>query len=100
MTLDEFMALPDETRGELVAGVLVLSPPAGGTHGDVNMRLGSLLTAHVYPRDLGYLFDSSTAFLLRPKPPLVRSPDVAFVPKDRLPGCVARCRRRPRWPSR
>ncbi len=86
LTLDEFMALPGDARGELVDGVLVSSPPAGGAHGDINMRLGALLAAHVYPRDLGYLFGASTAFLLRPAPPLVRSPDLAFVPKHALPG--------------
>ena len=90
MTAGEFMALPDDPRAEFVDGVLVMSPPTGGPRGAVTMRLAGLLTAHVDGRDLGYLFDSSTAFRLRPTPPLVRSPDAAFVPKDRLPGGAPR----------
>lgn len=90
MTLDEFMALPDDTRAELVDGVLVLSPATGGPHGFINTRLSWLLANHVYGQDLGYLFDSSTAFLLRPTPPLVRSPALAFVPRAQLPNGVPR----------
>lgn len=79
MSLAEFLALPAKPRAELEDGVLVMVPPAGGPHGSVNSRLLSRLCSFVLDRELGEVYDSSTAFLLRPEPPLVRSPDVAFV---------------------
>jgi Uma2 family endonuclease len=80
MTLHEFLNLPNSPRGELVDGVFYLVPPAGGAHGNVNSRLSTRLGAYVLEHDLGDVYDSSTAFVLRVGPPaLVRSPDVSFV---------------------
>ena len=95
MTLEEFLALPDSPRGELVDGVFYLVPPAGGPHGNVNSRLLTRLCAYVLEHDLGDVYDSSTAFVLRVGPkPLVRSPDVSFVARGKddpsiPPGSVA-----------
>ena len=85
MTAEEFFALPGDEHAELVDGVLVMVPPAGHAHGSVNSRLLSRLAAHVYGEGLGELYDSSTGFLLRRGPDLVRAPDVAFVRADRVP---------------
>lgn len=84
LTLDEFLALPDAPRAELEDGVFEVVPPAGGPHGAVNARLLARLTFHVLEHRLGVTYDSSTAFVLRAKPPLVRSPDVSFVRRHRI----------------
>src|SRR3712207_8929972 len=52
---------------------------SGWRHGSICMRLVGALAAYVYPRGAGELFDGATGFLLRREPPLVRSPDIAFV---------------------
>ena len=80
MTLEAFLTLPNAPRAELVDGVFELVPPAGGPHGSVNSRLLVRLGAFVFDHDLGDVYDSSTAFVLRAgSRPLVRSPDVSFV---------------------
>ena len=84
MTLEEFLSLPDAPRAELEDGVFEVVPPAGGPHGSVNIRLAIRLGAYVLERDLGEVYDSSTAFVLRVgPPPIVRSPDVSFVRRGR-----------------
>lgn len=88
MTLDEFLALPDAPRAELEDGVFELVPPAGGPHGSVNALLLFRLIGYVREHRLGMVYDSSTAFVLRKHPPLVRSPDVSFVRRDRIDPAV------------
>ena len=88
MTLEEFLALPDAPRAELEDGVFEVVPPAGGPHGSVNARLLARLTLHVLEHRLGVTYDSSTAFVLRKQPPLVRSPDVSFVRRHRIDPAV------------
>ena len=56
-----------------------MTSPAGATHGIVAMRLGSYLTAHVEPLDLGYVFAAETGFKIESSPDLVRAPDASFV---------------------
>jgi Uma2 family endonuclease len=85
MTAEELLALPDDVRAELVDGVLVMVPPAGAEHGAINVQLIAILHPWVTSRGLGQLFDSSTAFILRRRPDLVRAPDVAFVAAARVP---------------
>ena len=85
MTAEEFFALPGDERAELVDGVVVMVPPASHTHGSVNIRLASRLAVHVYGEGLGEVYDSSTGFVLRRDPDLVRAPDVAFVTAARVP---------------
>jgi len=60
-------------------------PPAGGRHGSVAMRIGSLLSVHVRANDLGEVFAAETGFILRRNPDTVRAPDASFIAKDRLP---------------
>jgi Uma2 family endonuclease len=90
MTAEELEALGPDFMGELVDGVLVPMSPTAGSHGSIAMRLAGALSAHVYSAGLGELFDSSTGFLLRRNPDLVRGPDVAFVQASRLAGGVPR----------
>lgn len=82
---EELLTLPDDSRAELVDGVLVMMSPASGDHGSVAVRLSSALAAWVYERESGEVFDSSTGFILGRDPDTLRAPDAAFVSAARLP---------------
>ncbi len=85
LTAEEFAALPEDGwRTELVDGLLVREPPAGGGHGHLGNQLGFHLTAFVRERESGYVFGADTGFILRRSPDTVRAPDVAFVAGDRF----------------
>ena len=90
MTAEELEALGPDFFGELVDGVLVPTSPSAGSHGSIAMRLAIVLGPFVLEHALGELFDSSTGFVLRRNPDLVRSPDVAFVAASRLAAGVPR----------
>ena len=85
-TAEELIHLPSgKSRYELVKGELFEMPPAGGRHGSVAMRIGSLLSAHATANELGEVFAAETGFILRRGPDTVRAPDASFIAKDRLP---------------
>ena len=85
MTAEALHQLGPDLRAELVEGVLVLMPPAGGDHGSVAIRVILAIAPWVHERGLGEVFDSSTGFVLQRDPDVVRVPDVAFVAAARLP---------------
>ncbi len=64
-------------------GTLVTMPPTGGISGNRELRAGAYLFSWVESHDLGEAFSSNTGFRLTNS--AVRSPDAAFVAKDRLP---------------
>jgi len=81
-TDEELEALPkDGYKYELLDGELIMSP-AHARHGEICMRLGSLLFNFVDRKELGKVYDSSTGFRLAPE--VLLSPDVSFVNKARL----------------
>lgn len=86
LTAEELLRLnlPNK-RTELVRGMLIIREPAGYQHGDVAMRLGAAIHAHVEAHDLGRVFAAETGFTLARKPDTVRAPDVAFISNERLP---------------
>ena len=85
MTAEELWQLPDDGyRYELVAGELRQMPPSGFLHGTVAMNCGSLLREHVRKYDLGVVCAAETGFKLRQIPDTVRTPDAAFVTKERV----------------
>jgi Uma2 family endonuclease len=80
LTEEEFLALPDDGRKyELVDGE-AKEVPTFLRHGKIALAL-AILMAEL--RRFGDLFDSSTGF--RMAGGNIRSPDVSFVRKDRLP---------------
>lgn len=83
-TDEEFMALPEDGRYELVNGELVNMGNSGMEHGEIGSFLGGSLSLYVRSNKLGRVCDSSTAFTL--KSGNRRSPDVSFVAKERLQG--------------
>ncbi|MBW4550717.1 MAG: Uma2 family endonuclease [Aphanocapsa sp. GSE-SYN-MK-11-07L] len=83
-TDEEFMALPEDGRYELVNGELVNMGNSGMGHGEIGSFLGGSLSLYVRSKKLGVVCDSSTAFTL--KTGNKRSPDVSFIAKERLQG--------------
>ena len=82
----DLMALPrDGFKRELVDGEIHVSP-AGAPHGRIIVHLTVLLGNHVQAHALGEVFDSSTGCWM-PSGNL-RSPDLAFVSRARLPDGV------------
>jgi len=83
-TDQELMALPDDgNKYELVEGELVMSN-SGLEHGCIAVILVSALYSFVSSKQLGVIFDSSTAFTM--KSGNKRSPDISFLSKERLKG--------------
>lgn len=73
----------DGKRYELLEGRLHVMSPAGGQHGRIAMRIGSMLEQHVRANRVGQVFAAETGFLLSRNPDTVRAPDVAFVHRHR-----------------
>lgn len=86
VTADQLLRLNiQDKRVELICGRLVVREPAGARHGQVAMRFGYRIMAHVEANDLGRVYAAETGFQLESDPDTVRAPDVAFIVKDRLP---------------
>ncbi len=83
-TDEEFMALPEGHRYEIVNGELIDMGNSGALHGYVCSGLIILLGSYVRLHKLGAIFDSSTAFKM--KNGNKRSPDISFFAKERLQG--------------
>jgi Uma2 family endonuclease len=85
LTAEEFYELPDDgTWQELVSGEVRTSPPPGGPHGEIAMRVGIRVGAFVEQHELGRVFGESGWVLTR-GPDTVRAPDFAFVTAGRIP---------------
>lgn len=86
-TIKELEALADdEASYELVRGDIYMMTPATPLHGRYASRLTAVLVSFAEQHDLGEVYTAEPGFILQSEPePIVRSPDVAFVRKDRLP---------------
>jgi Uma2 family endonuclease len=85
LTDEQFMALPeDDNLHEYVNGELIVVANSGVEHGYLALTLGYFLTGFVRSHRLGVTCDSSTAFKM--KTGNKRSPDLAFIAKERLQG--------------
>jgi len=85
LTDEQFMALPEDDRlYEYIDGELIVVANSGVEHGYLALTLGYFLTGFVRNHQLGITCDSSTAFKM--KTGNKRSPDVAFIAKERLRG--------------
>ena len=78
----EARPMSDVHRYELVAGRIVMTPPAGWTHASLGVRIGRLLDTHVERYGLGRVFDSSLGCILPSGD--VLEPDVSFVSAKRF----------------
>lgn len=81
-------------RVELVRGRLVVKEPPGWYHGEIMLRVGAALHAHLaseqarhgWPAPRGRLAVGDPGFILTRGPDTVRGPDVAYVSRERHPG--------------
>ena len=85
MTVAEFAAMPREGLWELIDGEPVEVTPAAGRSSRIGGRLYARLANHVEPTGLGWAFPADAGFILFEDRAVVRSPDAAFVRRERLP---------------
>lgn len=85
ITADELLAMGDIGRCELIYGELVMVRPAGFSHGEIALRIGSFLLQYVEENNLGLVLAAETGYKIDSKPDLVRAPDASFVRNERLP---------------
>ena len=84
LTADELELMPDDdtVQVELDEGELVTMPPAGEEHGDCETTIILILGEFVRTHGLGKVYTGDTGFRLSRD--TMRSPDVAFVRKERV----------------
>lgn len=85
LTADEYFALGDDSRSELVRGRVVTMTPPGFRHGSVCSRLVRLLGRFLDDHDLGHLVSNDAGVITQRDPDTVRGPDLAFFSYERLP---------------
>ena len=84
-TVEELAAEPPQGRWELIDGELVAMTPSGAEASTAGSNLDAMVNAHVRRHRLGFTFNAEGGFRPDPASETLRSPDVAFVAKDRLP---------------
>jgi Uma2 family endonuclease len=77
----ENRAVTDVNRYELTDGRIVITPPAGWGHGEIEARVIRLLLDFVERQNLGRVFGSSTGYDLSSGDTL--EPDASFISRDR-----------------
>lgn len=86
MTAEELIKLPrGKVRYELVKGELLTMSPTGSEHGLVTFRLSGILDQFLQKNELGLAFGAETGFLIHRDPDTVRTPDIAFIRRERVP---------------
>ena len=86
MSAEHLSQLPDDNlQYELDEGQLIRMPLAGAAHGRAEADLFGKLYVALPDKAFGQFYLSNTGFLLFENPDTVRSPDIAFVRKERLP---------------
>lgn len=85
MTIEEFAAITEPGRFDLVHGEVIQMPPAGGEHGVITIEIGRLIANYVAERQLGRTYAAETGFIIDHDARTVLAPDVAFVVSERVP---------------
>jgi Uma2 family endonuclease len=82
--VEDLYGMPDDNRHhELVNGLLVSEPLAGGRHGRIAATLAERIGCHAREQRLGVVLTCDAGFVLHRSPDTVRGPDVAFVNRSR-----------------
>ncbi len=85
VTLEEYAALPEYPRYELVAGVLVKQMTASEQHELTVSLVNWKLSEYAFPHRLGRVYGSNRGYVTGPDSPATsRMPDVSFVSNERL----------------
>ena len=86
MTAEDLWDLKDDGyRYDLIRGELIRMSPAGAPHGELSLRIGASILAHVNEHQLGKAYGAETGFILARNPDVLLAPDVAFIQNSRLP---------------
>jgi Uma2 family endonuclease len=84
-TPEDLLKLSDGPRYELIEGRLV-ERAMGASSSRIGLRVGGLLDAHAFARNLGDVFGSDCGYQIFPDDPKrVRFPDASFIARGRLP---------------
>src|SRR6185437_43017 len=79
MPAEEFEALGDIGRAELVRGRVIYLTKPKPRHGRIAMRIAAPLADFVYRNELGEVYAAETGFVAGRNPDSVRAPDIAFI---------------------
>ena len=82
--LERLPRSPDGTRHELVCGDLRTMALVGSEHGRLTGRFDRSLGNYVDAQGLGEVWPGDPGFQLTTNPDTVRTPDVAFISRERL----------------
>jgi Uma2 family endonuclease len=84
LTADELERMPDDdsVQIELDEGELITMPPAGEDHSNIEVETVFRLKGYAKAHDLGRVYGGDAGFRLSKG--TVRSPDVAFIRKERV----------------
>ena len=86
LTAEDLLRLDSKgVKGELIRGEFCETMSVGVGHGQIVMKLGTLMGVTVLTRRLGRLIGSDAGVLLERDPDTVREPDIAFISAERLP---------------
>jgi Uma2 family endonuclease len=85
LTAEEALEWAGDGRWELVRGEVQEMPPAGWEHGVRSASLGHYLWTHARQHDLGQVLTNDPGFLIARNPDTIRAPDIAFIPKSKVP---------------
>ncbi len=103
ITIDEFMALPDSDRYELVEGVLTERKLMGALSDYVAAKFVMRLGVFAEDHDAGHVFTADTTYHCFGHEATAKRADASFVARGRLPGeriPEARSTSPPMWRSR
>jgi Uma2 family endonuclease len=85
ITAEELFCMPDDGfRYELVRGELRQMALAGYVHGRVAVNISTPLDQYARAHNLGIVCAAETGFKLASNPDTVRTPDVAFIRRERV----------------
>lgn len=79
MTIDEFAAIDEPGRFDLIRGEVYCMAPAGGEHGAINSKVNRRIGNFVEEHSLGETYTPDTGFILSRNPDTVLCPDFAYV---------------------
>ena len=85
LTVDDLAAAPLPEHWELVNGEIVALSPSSGKSARIGGRIYDLFLRHGEEPGLGFAYPAEAGFLLFDDRQTLRSPDAAFVVRDRLP---------------
>ncbi len=85
MTIEEFAAISEAGRFDLIRGELLETSPTGIRHGVYASRIAAALSIAAAPDDSGETPIAETGYVLNTDPPVVLCPDASFVRREKTP---------------